>query len=103
MAKPAGGHFGFGDGLFRAVFFGFGLGLTVGLAETVAVGDALTVGLTVALAVGVTVALAVGFADVFVVALGVGVGFFVCASALLDEASKATATKRASFFTDVPT
>jgi hypothetical protein len=33
----------------------------------------------------------------------VGVGFFVSASALLEEAIRAIATKRDSFLTDVPT
>ena len=49
MAKPAGGHFGFGDGLLRAVFFGFGFGLGFGftVALAVAAGVALTVGLVV--------------------------------------------------------
>ena len=91
MAKPAGGHFGFGDGLLRAVFFGFGFGLGFTVALAVAAGVALTVGLVVGLAVAFTVLLAVG------------VGFFVSASALLEEAIRAIATKRANFFSDVPT
>ena len=109
MAKPAGGHFGFGDGLLRAVFFGFGFGFGLGftVALAVAAGVALTVGLVVGLAVGFAVALAVGFAVGFAVAftvlLAVGVGFFVSASALLEEAIRAIATKRANFFSDVPT
>jgi hypothetical protein len=101
MAKPTGGHFGFGDGLLRAVFFGFGFGF--GLGFTVAFAVAAGVALTVGLAVGFAVALAVGFAVAFTVLLAVGVGFFVSASALLEEAIKAIATKRANFFTDVPT
>ena len=75
----------------RAVFFGFGFGFGFTVALAVAVGVALTVGLTVGLAVAFTVLLAVG------------VGFFVSASALLDDAIRAIATKRANFFTDVPT
>jgi len=35
--------------------------------------------------------------------VGVGVGVFVAASALLDEAMRATEMRWASFFTDVPT
>jgi apolipoprotein N-acyltransferase len=91
MAKPAGGHFGFGDGLLRAVFFGFGFGFGFTVALAVAAGVALTVGL------------AVGLAVTFIVLLAVGVGFFVSASALLDDAIRAMATKRANFFTGVPT
>jgi hypothetical protein len=75
----------------RAVFFGFGFGFGFTVAWAVAAGVALTVGLTVGLAVAFTVLLAVG------------VGFFVSASALLDDAIRATATKRDSFFTGVPT
>ncbi len=91
MAKPTGGHFGFGDGLLRAVFFGFGFGLGFTVAFAVAAGVALTVGL------------AIGLAVAFTVLLAVGVGFFVSASALLEEAIRAIATKRANFFSDVPT
>ena len=93
MAKPAGGHFGFGDGLLRAVFFGFGFGFGFGF----------TVALAVAAGVALTVGLAVGLAVAFTVLLAVGVGFFVSASALLEEAIKTIATNRANFFTDVPT
>ena len=85
----------------RAVFFGFGFGF--GLGFTVAFAVAAGVALTVGLAVGLAVAFAVGFAVAFTVLLAAGVGFFVSASALLEEAIKAIATKRASFFTDVPT
>jgi hypothetical protein len=101
IAKPAGGHFGFGDGLLRAVFFGFGFGL--GFGFTVALAVAAGVALTVGLAVGFAVALTVGLAVAFIVLLAVGVGFFVSASALLDDAIRAIATKRDSFLTDAPT
>jgi hypothetical protein len=47
--------------------------------------------------------LAVGLAVAFTVLLAVGVGFLVSASALLEEAIRAIATKRANFFSDVPT
>jgi hypothetical protein len=70
-----------------------GVELTVGLV----------VGLAVALTVGLAVALAVGLVVAFTVLLAVGVGFFVSASALLDDAIRAIATKRANFFTGVPT
>ncbi len=79
----------------RAVFFGFGFGFGFTVAFAVAAGVALTVGL----AVGLTVGLAVAFTVLF----AVGVGFFVSASALLDDAIRAIATKRDSFFTGVPT
>ena len=75
----------------RAVFFGFGFGFGFTVAWAVAAGVALTVGL------------AVGLAVAFTVLLAVGVGFFVSASALLDDAMRAIATKRDSFFTVVPT
>jgi hypothetical protein len=59
--------------------------------------------LAVALTVGLAVAFAVGLAVAFTVLLAVGVGFLVSASALLEEAIRAIATKRANFFSDVPT
>jgi len=93
MAKPIGGHFGFGDGLLRAVFFGFGFGFGFGF----------TVALAVAAGVALRVGLAVGLAVAFTVLLAVGVGFLVSASALLEEAIRDMATNRASFFTGVPT
>jgi hypothetical protein len=75
------------------------LAVAAGVALTVG----LVVGLAVALTVGLAVAFAVGLAVAFTVLLAVGVGFFVSASALLDDAIRATATKRDSFFTGVPT
>ena len=75
----------------------FSSALTVAFAEVVAVGEALTVGLAVGFTVGLAVALTV------LLTVGVGVGVLVAASALLDEANKAMAIKRASFFTGAPT
>jgi hypothetical protein len=77
----------------RAVFFGFGFGFGLGF----------TVALAVAAGVALTVGLVVGLAVAFTVLLAVGVGFLVSASALLEEAIRAIATKRANFFSDVPT
>lgn len=88
---------GFGDGLLRTGFFGFGLGFgfgfTVGFVESVAE----------ALAVGLTVGLVVGLDDALAVAVGEGVAFFVAASALLEVERSAIARMRANFFTVAPT
>ncbi len=77
----------------RAVFFGFGFGFGLGF----------TVALAVAAGVALTVGLVVGLAVAFTVLLAVGVGFFVSASALLDDAIRLIATKRDSFCPVVPT
>jgi hypothetical protein len=123
-SKSTGGHFGFGDGVRRIFFrgFGFGFGFGLGLAETV--GSADTAGLavvgevafTVALEVGLTIGffvtvgatdtfgLVVAFGEAFTLtlAVGVGVGFLVAASALLAEEDRQSATTKAMPFSRAP-
>jgi len=104
-AKPAGGHPGLGDGeteiFFRGLGFGLGFGFTVGFAEVVDVGFAVLFMVNVGVTETFTVGFAVDFAVVFVV--GVGVGLFVAASALLPDIAIAHIRKSAPFFNRAPT
>jgi hypothetical protein len=80
-----------------------GLAVVGVVAFTVAFTDGLEVAVAIGLAVAIGFVVALGEAFTLALVVGVGVGFFVAASALVADKARQSASTSADFFSRAPT